>query len=568
MIKTINIKNFGPYRSETLIPFNRSTYLIGANNSGKTIILKALLAFFEKIDFSEDLLNKTEYSSRASGYNKSTITIVFDISMVKSPGLKKLLKIHCQNDETLTLTKTFTFREKSKTTFIEYFINQSNFNQENLPQEIQTLIQKITISYIHPQEGKALLEAAQQKLKNRLLLNWGRHASVSDSITQVETSWQDMRSKANSYLSSALTQSLRNLWPDCNIEIDLPESISDIVAVSNISFKMDSNSPVIPLTSQGTGAQSTILYQSHYVLDVDRSLHRGEYHPIWLIEEPESFLHADLIVKLGQLLNSSDWIDNIQMIITTHSPILLATSKISGDKILWNILESTKPMIGKNANEWDEKEIKDIGNKMGDPNFHIYFESSNPSTHIYIEDKRDSTFSSFINSGLPVTKALNGVPQFKEYLNVLEYNEYLLKSKSYFITDNDSGLKHISKFLDNKPKIESSGFQKYAVNSKVFVILLPVGYSVENLFSSFESFIEKIFSLLLNEKLEPSDSVQGNLSRAHGTVRGKRFANKDEAISFIKTLQDVKDQFWQEVDSNSLLMEKDYITILNELCSD
>lgn len=92
--------------------------------------------------------------------------------------------------------------------------------------------------------------------------------------------------------------------------VDLPEKVVDVIAVSEILFKGSSDLPDVSLTSQGTGAQSTILYQTHFLLDSDKTLHRGFYYPIWLVEEPESFLHVDIIFKLGYLLCSDIWLDS------------------------------------------------------------------------------------------------------------------------------------------------------------------------------------------------------------------------------------------------------------------
>lgn len=374
---------------------------------------------------------------------------------------------------------------------------------------------------------------------------------------------------ANDYLSSGLTSNLQKIWPGCETKIDLPEKIDDIIAISEIMFRADSNSPDISLTSQGTGVQSTILYHTHFLLDSDKTLHRGFYYPIWLIEEPESFLHADIIFKLGHLLSSDTWLNNIQMLISTHSPLLLSTSKQNEDRIKWFLLNSHSLEKDKFASKWDEKELIEIGQIMGDPNFDVYFETSNNTDFIVIEDKKEITKDKFCEAGIPISKSVEGVSDLKRYFNVLKSMDNIIKRNIYFLVDNDKGYKEFEDILDNQASIKTtnSGFKKYQFANNVNILLFPDGFAAENFFEEFDSFLERYVYKLFDDKCQKATEkdVPSNLTRVHGRIRGKNVSGKEDAKRMISKEQDIKDCFWEEVEDDDFKMKKVFIEELKSL---
>ncbi len=478
----------------------------------------------------------------------------------------KLVELFGQN---LHLKHSFTFREVSSQIVSEYEIKNEVKSYDDLDKNLRSFLERIAISYIHPQESKELLEQAQLKLKNRLLSNWGRNAAIAETLKQLQSSWDDLRSKANNYLSAGLTNSLQDIWPGCSTTVDLPEKIEEIVGISEILFRGESTMPNVSLTSQGTGAQSTILYQTHFLLDSDRSLHRGFYYPIWLLEEPESFLHADIISKLGQLLNSDSWLTNIQMVISTHSPILLAASHKSANISNWNLLENHSIKRSKTVTEWSDEEIEEIGVLMGDPNFKVYFEVSLDENLIFIEDKREHTKTKLEEAGIVITKALNGATELRRYFNVLRSLEFIQSNNSFFLVDNDDGLKEFTNVLEDS-KIQSqttSGFRRYGFENGVFLVVFPPGHAFEDLFSEYDEFLESCANQIFSADYQVATTKQipANLSRVHAHIRNKRSSGLEDAKDLIKKHQDVKDSFWNKVSAEGLKLSATYVKEIKSL---
>jgi AAA15 family ATPase/GTPase len=574
LLNNIKIKNFKCFRTQTKIPLSQGSYLIGINNAGKTAILNAINFFFDNSTYSDDIfLNRTEYLAKKAGYNRSEIAIYFDLNNIDSVALKrKLLKTFGSEAGLVEVKKNITFTPDSKKMSFSYEINGNDpVDYDDLDPDIRKLLESIKITYIHPQEGKELLLKAQAKLKERLLANWGRNAKLSHSIKELQEKWNILRGQAHTYLSTSLTESLQKMWPGSQAAIDLPKDIKEIVGISDINFKSNSILPEIELTSQGTGAQTAILYLAHYLLDSDRSLHRGEYHPIWLLEEPESFLHADLILKFADDINSNTWLKNIQMVISTHSAILLAASRLGGENVTWNFIQNYSLKGSKKVDKWSEEEIENIGHVMGDANFHAYFSASKDYKLVFIEDKKEITKVKFEEAGIKIEKNLDGVSQIAKYIDVFLGNPELIRQKAYFIVDNDEGIKDLKRFLTKPPEKSINGFKLFKIGNtdKVYIILLPEKFSVEDLFDEYDNFLDNCVAAIWdtnNWSIKPT--IPRHLSRICSSARSKNNIDSIEAAKeLIRNETDVKDPFWKKVVDSNLQMNqeklKDVKSILN-----
>lgn len=550
-LKKLTVRNFRCLRQEISIDLHQSTYLVGANNSGKTAFLAALRCFFDTNAFKPSDLNKTEFAAKQKDFNTTDITVEFDTTVVEGKARKKRM-LEAYGDS-FVVKKIITYREASNTVSVEYAIGGKRYPFfDGLDKDVQDALNAVVISYIHPQEGSDLLVKAQEKFKQRLFHNWGRHASVSDQLKELQKKWSELRKTANAYLSAALTDNLHRFWPGSSTVIDLPESIEEIVAVSDISFRSSASLPEVTLTSQGTGAQSIVLYQTHYLLDSDRSLHRGFYVPIWLLEEPESFLHGDITVKLGNLLASSEWLGSIQMIVSTHSPIVLACSRQSPDITSWAILDDHKLDKQLIVKAVMDKDIEKVAKLMGDSNFEAYFAASQVGTLLFIEDKRPLTKQKFEEAGVMVAKAFDGTSEAKKYVDVFRTVEGFAARKAVILLDNDKGTKEFGPLMTNNTKVkELDGFTLYRVGRAAFILLMPKSFAAEDLFEEFDGVLEECIGKIFDSNYDLRPKVILALTRAAGTARRVvgEVNNMDDAKRHLRNEQDVKDIFWAKVKS-------------------
>ena len=567
-IKQIQLRNFRCFRRQTDVTFDQATYLIGINNSGKTALLSAINCFFDESSYQPGFLNRTEFVAKKEGYNRSDITITFNITLIAGVTRKKRMLNSYGQD--LKIRRSFTYREVSGIVVNDYFINDTSYPFDNLDSDIQDILNAVSISYIHPQEGENLLLQAQEKFKARLFHNWGRHASVAGKLRDLQKKWDELKKTANTYLSASLTSNIQKIWPNSSTKVDLPDRIQDIVAISDITFRSSPNLPEVTLTDQGTGAQSTILYQTHYLLDSDRSLHQGFYSPIWLLEEPESFLHADIAVKLGTLLNSDEWLTSIQMIISTHSPLILACSRQNSSQTSWVVFRNHVVEMEKPVEDVTSKDIEEVGQLMGDPNFDAYFAASQKGPLLFIEDSRKLTRQKYEEAGIYVTEALDGVSTIKKYITVFMALDGLIRKRAIFLLDNDKGTKELSSYLTTRnKKKEENGFSLYSPSESTHLLLLPQDFSAEDLFEEFDNVLEDCVHEIYDVGYILKKNVPTNLTRVVAMARKKDPpANLDAAKLLIKNEQDVKDIFWQRVEEGDYKICVKYSTILKGILSE
>ena len=543
----LKIKNFKCFRTETAISLTQGNYLIGPNNAGKTALLSAIKCFFDDRSFSPVFINKSDLAAKKKGFNRSEITIGFNISEVS--GATRLKRMTDEYGQRLDILKAFTWTESSGTVSVEYIVAGSTYSFDALPPDVRDLIKAISISYIHPQEGTELLARAQEKFRQRLFKHWGRHASVSERVKALEAEWAELRKTANTYLSSALTTQLKNIWPQAEINVSLPARVQDIVAISDILFRTSPTLPQISLPSQGTGAQSVILYQTHYVLDSDRTLHSGMYFPIWLLEEPEAFLHADIAFQLGRLLSSDEWLDKIQIIVATHSPLILAGTKQNSNLIRWISSENHLIKWQKLASEIIDDDIREIGRMLGDAQFPIYFMAAARGPRVFLEDSHERVKEKLEKVGLTVTAMLGGITQVKTHLDVMLAFASALTDPTYFIVDNDEGIQQIQRFVDaGKVVATSAGWKKIEVAPRCYLIVLPEGQAAEDLFDQWQEHLEGAINDIYDQQLKLQKNIPTHFSRVVSDLRKRTLSSRDEIKKVLRKHQDIKDAFWKIAD--------------------
>lgn len=148
----------------------------------------------------------------------------------------------------------------------------------------------------------------------------------------------------------------------------------------------------------------------------------------------------------------------------------------------------------KKVSKWEDEEIKEIGILMGDPNFDIYFKTLQNNTLIIIEDIKDITRQKLIESEINVTHFVNGSNELRRHFDVLRAVDINVNRKQYFLVDNDKGIGDFRNVLSSGEQVEETknGFKKYKYTHNVYLILLPEGFAMEELFSEHKLYLRKL----------------------------------------------------------------------------
>lgn len=210
-----------------------------------------------------------------------------------------------------------------------------------------------------------------------------------------------------SEISSEITQELeRSGVSDCQLFIKPPSNIDSLFG--NFSLRMK-DSVENTLSSKGTGIQCLSLFSSF------KSISRKEVdngkNTIWMIEEPESFLHPSLSMACSKILESLQ--QNAYVVTTTHS-LAFVSNDVS--KIIELYKENGVTKDKKHAKKFDA--VTSIRENLG-VKFSDFFNISGPA--LFVEGITDKNYISHI---LKITSNDDDFKDRWPHLRVAQIDEF------------------------------------------------------------------------------------------------------------------------------------------------
>lgn len=400
LVKAV-ISNFRGIQGLTEITFNNFNTIVGKNDAGKSTILKALNVFLNEVPFNKDDINvfadtnvtielyfKVDDENQIIRYDDETIFVLKEI--LSEDGLLRIKKVWDITRARIT-SETYIYRKIYETN--DYLLlNKEDIlelcNQLGIINEEEIEYKEIRIRLAHKLETMAtpfyydyekLLTSGKSKSKmlNDCLKNvlpkfeyFPADTSLSDSDTAIQNFFKKLaqstidqelnkteiedpiRNKLQSVFSK-ITDKINGIVPE--EEKVEPEIKFDWTKLVQATFKSTNEEGSIPLSSRGDGFRRiTMMSYFEYLAEQDAS---EQQNIIFGFEEPETFLHPSAQENLfDKLVGMSD--NGYQIIITTHSPIIVANSKQSD---LIHILKADKE-YKVNLNIED---IKDIALDLG-----------------------------------------------------------------------------------------------------------------------------------------------------------------------------------------------------------
>lgn len=340
-IISLKARNFRTLKSIDLNFRNGYCAISGKNNAGKSAIIKIIQHFFDNRD--EERMFWGERESILFARDATQWEELNDISVSIEVQLNKN-----DDSEVFFVVNTYTKREGEADDLIVKLTQ--NFYKDGS----SSIICKVEGNDVEGQEASEILK------KFRSASNLVVHNSTTtsrnlfyhrDSLTEIIEAYfsqedrerisgaekvvQDMVKNAAKVHKDELEKLLGKLNEKYLVELSTIErSISSRIP---LAIKLTDKSVEVPLRDWGSGTQNrTRILMS--VLDVMRirssAASNDRSTPIFLVEEPESFLHPSAQAEFGQVLNGLAKEFNIQIIATTHSPYMLNQTDPSSNILL------------------------------------------------------------------------------------------------------------------------------------------------------------------------------------------------------------------------------------------
>jgi predicted ATP-dependent endonuclease of OLD family len=310
-LHSLKIKNLRTITDEQTLVFSTQTTLVGANNSGKSNTLLAVQYFFTGYENLHRYNHLVDLPYNLDGSGQTSLVAQFELDFTDSRDselkgeIKRLsswLTEH-RGDDDRFVTIYLSFR-RSSPIYQLYPGQKQEVNkrlefgelQKNI---IQNVLDRFAPYYIPSEKSIA-------KIYKDLVLPFVKK-NIAQAILPFEKQIKDsIKNLSESMNASFADADITNV----EVALEYPEKIFDNL-IAGLEFSVQDSS-MSSLYSKGMGLQSTVLFAAlEWVTrqHVDKIV-------IWLIEEPETYMHPSLAYKTCKILDKIGQISTL--IKTTH----------------------------------------------------------------------------------------------------------------------------------------------------------------------------------------------------------------------------------------------------------
>ncbi len=348
LLSRFDISRFRSIKQASVVDVGPMLTLIGANNEGKSNILRALrLALTAMEDVRMFAIRGRNMRVRQSALRREDSEIFYDWPTDFPIDLQDKINL---KDKCTRIKLTFTLSDDEIVEFTEKFRLKVN---GNIPVELVFSKDLLEVDIVKQGPGKAAFQNKRVEistfLSERLRFVYipaVRTSDIAENIIGKITSQRlrrantEILSKIMAELSAAEGEVFRGI--ESELKDTLSSYISEIRSVRisspyrpgllsesrNYNVMIDDGSET-SLSSKGDGVQSLVAMA---LLQSGRKSSSGSAATIFAIEEPEAHLNSEAIYKLRKAI--LEGAQSNQVILTTHSPIFAFSGRMASNIIV------------------------------------------------------------------------------------------------------------------------------------------------------------------------------------------------------------------------------------------
>lgn len=350
-IESIKIENFKVFANSKIDNLPKMCVFLGANGSGKT-------TFFEVFGFLSDALknNVSSAINKRGGYNEVVSrnkkgNIEFEIKFRNteedgslSPLITYSVEIGRKDKKIVIVKELLKYRRGNRGQpwhFLNFsegqgsaIKNEEDYGKEGAKEEREE--QQLDSPDILAIKGLGQFQKFKAISSFRKLLEgwYVSNFQINSAQTVMDTGVSEHLSKSGNNLAQ-VTKYMHDVYPDIFKEVlnKLKERIPGIESVKSVEtedgriiLKFQDGSFKDPFIARYV-SDGTIKMFAYLIM-----LHDPNPHPLLAIEEPENYLHPDLLIELAEELRIYSKRGG-QVFISTHSPEFVNALKI--EELFW-----------------------------------------------------------------------------------------------------------------------------------------------------------------------------------------------------------------------------------------
>jgi len=305
-VSSVRIQKFRSIDDAT-ITLDQVMALVGANNVGKSHVLRALNAFFNFSDERESFLNHShQYSSRS----RPRITVVF-----KDIHPEDLIPEEYLNGGVLTIQ--FTYRWDRQNPSYEV-----NLGGEKKPLDIDSfsrLMQHHKYIYVPIIRDYGTSFSRENGIAYQLLSKTIQQQIANRNTIQphVDRLYDKVR---NTVFKTAISR-VAGYYPfkkNANFKLDFRDSNLLDNILREVSLELIEDTQTNEIANCGSGVQSAVYFAFSLANEMN-----SEINYLVGVEEPEQNMHPQAQRQLIESLKNSELYPNTQFLLTTHSPVII-----------------------------------------------------------------------------------------------------------------------------------------------------------------------------------------------------------------------------------------------------
>ncbi|MFC1568296.1 ATP-dependent endonuclease [Candidatus Margulisiibacteriota bacterium] len=328
-INKIEIENFRSIKDKITIHAGDSNFkaFVGANNTGKSNVLRAINLFFNRETEPGMQFNakKDFHIGHKAGTGK--VSIEFQFSKSRDKAITNFIDKHNLSDfSNYIVPVSMIYGRKA---IKQYSFTVSRGRKKNLENLLNMILEYVNCVYIPAIKNyKTIINTEMmRKIVAATFHNWGRGILTTQKLRDQKQKFQKVLSDLQGILDttgSSMTELMNSVIPSIKrFDFSLPyDNLEDFLGKLIFEISEEGLPDKVLLDSEGSGIQSFTIYSMLKLLHELRP--KSTYKKaqlFWLIEEPETFMHHDLQRKtFNKLLEYSK---EGPIFISTHSPVFI-----------------------------------------------------------------------------------------------------------------------------------------------------------------------------------------------------------------------------------------------------